>query len=126
MAKWANDPADVMNIKSYLSAAALAALVLPGAALAVTEKQPAAPQARNTGNTAPATQADDASFGWRMARYPGRVGHTVLRSPMIVGETLTGKRTFINSHGLFQTADEPTTADQRNSIPQGRGQRIQR
>lgn len=115
-----------MNIKSYFTAVALAAAILPGAAWAVQEKQPSALQARGTGNTTAVTPADDSSFAWRVARYPGRVGHSVLRSPMIVGETFSGKRTFINSHGLFQTADEPTSADPRNSIPQGRGQRLQR
>jgi hypothetical protein len=113
-----------MKIKSYLCAASLAALLLQGSAWATQEKQSAA-QARNS-NTAPTSETDDSSFAWRVARYPGRVGHSVMRSPMIVGETLSGKRTLINTHGLFKTADEPTSTDQRNSIPQGRGQRLSR
>ena len=52
----------------------------------------------------------------RVVRYPVRVGY-------VVGETFAGKRTFVSDPGFFQTTDDSAVADQRTSVPQGRGQR---
>ncbi len=118
-----------MKTKTYLCAAFLAAFALHGAAYAAHQPgHPSAPQARGGGNApAAATTTDDTPMAWRVVRYPFRVGYTVVRTPLILGQTFTGKRTFISDRGFFQTNDEgqPAAADQRNSIPQGRGQRTQ-
>ncbi len=66
---------------------------------------------------------DDTPMAWRVARHPFRVGYPVLRTPLILGQTFTGKRRFISNCGFFQTNEEPAPTDQRNTIPQGRGQR---
>ena len=73
-------------------------------------------------NTA-AENTNDSSMAWRVARYPGRVGMTVLRTPLIIGQTFNGKRDFISDRGLFQMSDD---SDLRNSRPTGRGQRTAR
>jgi hypothetical protein len=116
-----------MKTKSYLAAALAAAFVLNGAAFAAHQPgHPAAPEARGGGNNPAATASDDSPMAWRMARYPFRVGHTVLRTPRIIGETFSGKRTFMGERGLFQAQDEPTASEPRNSVPRGRGQRTMR
>ncbi|MGB8167906.1 MAG: hypothetical protein WCF18_10475 [Chthoniobacteraceae bacterium] len=115
-----------MKIKTYLGAAFVAAFACNGAAYAAHQPgHPAAPQARAGGNApGAATTTDNTPMAWRVVRYPFRVGSTVMRAPLIVGQTFTGKRTFISERGFFQNSEgQPAAADQRNSIPQGRGQR---
>jgi hypothetical protein len=69
-----------------------------------------------TGNGA----ADDSPMIWKAARYPGRVGMTLIRTPYILGQTFTGKRTFVSERGFFQANDDAA------STPMGRGQRTPR
>jgi len=114
-----------MKTKTTILAATVAIALTGLASAAQSTTKSSAAQARSTGNTPPAAATDDTSMTWKVARYPFRVGHSMLRGPM-VGETFTGKRTFVNEHGLFQTADQSNDSDQRNSIPQGRGQRTNR
>jgi len=38
-------------------------------------------------------------------RYAGRAGMTVLRTPVIVGETFKGERKFISRDGLMERAE---------------------
>ena len=114
-----------MKTKTYLCAAFVAAFAFNGAAFAAHQPgHPAAPQARGGSNAAAAATTDDTPMAWRVARYPFRVGYSVVRTPLIVSETFSGKRTFFSERGLFQTNEQPAAADQRNSIPQGRGQRV--
>lgn len=116
-----------MKTKTNLCAAFLfAALTLNGAALAAHQPgHPAAPQARG-GSAATTTATDDDSpLAWRVVRYPFRVGYTIVRTPLIVGQTFAGKRTFYSDRGFFQTNDLPAN-DPRRSVPTGRGQRSPR
>lgn len=109
-------------MKTYLCAAAVAAVC--GSGVAVASHQPGHPpirESRGGGNPAIAEKSDmDASTTWDVFRYPGRVGSTVVRSPLIVGETVTGKRTFISKKGFFQSRGAMPAEE---SLPQGRGQR---
>src|SRR5215207_8587494 len=43
------------------------------------------------------------SMAERMINWPLRAGHTVIRTPVIVRETLTGKRSVVNDEGRFFT-----------------------
>lgn len=121
-----------MKAKCHLIAASIATLALVGSAEARQNERQSAAEARGSSSARVATSDDDASFAWRVARYPGRVGHTIVRSPMIVGETLGGERTFMSERGFFQTKEtkydslDKESTPERRSIPQGRGQRIPR
>lgn len=102
--------------------AAAAATFAPISAMATHQPghNPSAANARGSAVAAQtAAENDNPSMAWRIARYPGRVGMTVLRSPIIVGETFTGRRSFVSSRGFFQAREEAAQA----SPPQGRGQR---
>jgi hypothetical protein len=64
-------------------------------------------------------------------RYVGRAGMTVVRTPLIVGETATGEREFISSRGFFTKTPEdargsaPVNGNEPElSMPIGRGNRI--
>ena len=65
-------------------------------------------------------------------RYVSRAGRTVVRSPLIIGETLTGKRQFYSSSGFMTPIEEeaddanaPVNANEPQlSMPIGRGNRI--
>lgn len=115
-----------MKMKTYLCAAMTVALC--GSGMAVASHQPGHPsvrQARSGGEPTMAEQTDtdkldESSTTWRVVRYPGRFGSTVVRSPLIMGETVTGKRTFISKKGFFQTREEIPAQE---SARQGRGQR---
>ena len=111
-----------MKTKTYLCAAFAASLALNTAAFADQSYRPSVTQAHG-GNGPAAAATDDTPMAWRVARYPFRVGYTVVRTPLILGQTFTGKRTFVSNRGFFQTNEESAAADQRNTIPQGRGQR---
>ena len=90
-----------------------------------------ASEARNTNQPA----SKQTTTGWRHTveapfRFAGRAGRTVLRSPLIVGETVTGERKFISRNGFMARANtdlKPEAAPAENSavsINMGRGQRV--
>ena len=89
-----------------------------------------ASEARNS-NQQPVAESNT---GWRHTvgtpfRYAGRAGMSVVRSPMIVGETLSGERKFISRDGFMVRSDEmkPEASPAENSavsVNMGRGQRI--
>jgi hypothetical protein len=88
-----------------------------------------ASEARNTNHVAP-----EGKSGWRHTvgtpfRYAGRAGMSVVRSPMILGETLMGERTLMSRDGFLVSKSEakPEASPAENaavSINMGRGQRI--
>jgi len=49
-------------------------------------------------------------------RWAGRAGMTVVRSPMIVGETVTGQRKFISKDGMF-VREEPAKSQKTSQKP---------
>ncbi len=115
-----------MKLKTSLCAAFLAALTMNGTALAAHKPgHPGGPQARDARAATSAATGDDSPMAWRVVRYPFRVGYTLVRTPLIVGETFAGKRTFYNERGFFQTNDLAAN-EARRSVPQGRGQRSPR
>ena len=89
-----------------------------------------ASEARNTNQPVP----EESSQGWRHTlgspfRFAGRAGRSVVRSPMIIGETLSGDRKFISRDGFLVRTDasKPDAAPAENSaasMNMGRGQRI--
>ena len=89
-----------------------------------------ASEARNTNQPA----AGQSANGWRHTvgapfRYAGRAGTSLVHSPMIIGETLTGERKFISRDGFMvrTTESKPEAAPAENSavsINMGRGQRV--
>jgi hypothetical protein len=105
-----------MKTKIYFCAASIAALALNGVAFAAQPStKSSATEARGGGNAPPVTATEESAM-------PSR---TTPR--MTTGRTIiTEKRTFVNEHGLFETPGLPMEADQRNTIPLGRGQRIPR
>lgn len=46
-------------------------------------------------------ERDEPSFGERVVSWPGRAARTVVRTPVIVGETLAGRREIVSDRGLF-------------------------
>jgi hypothetical protein len=64
-------------------------------------------------------------------RYAGRAGMSIVRTPVIIGETATGKRDFVTRHGLFLPREDARSSSAINSnepelsVPTGRGNRIQ-
>ena len=64
-------------------------------------------------------------------RYAGRAGMSVVRTPIIVRETATGKRDLVTKHGLFLPKEDARSSSVINaneaelSMPIGRGNRIQ-
>lgn len=112
-----------MKTKTYLCAAFAAALALNTTAFADQSNRSSVTQAHGGNTPVRAAATDDSPMTWRVARYPFRVGYTVVRTPLILGHTFTGKRTFVSNRGFFEANEEAAAADQRNTIPQGRGQR---
>jgi hypothetical protein len=47
----------------------------------------------------------------------GRAGRTIVMSPVILGQTVTGQRKFISKHGLF-TRDEEQSEKENASRSQ--------
>lgn len=47
--------------------------------------------------------------------YPFRTAYTVVRTPILVGETFTGKRTFISKRGLFMVKETPDEMNDTNT-----------
>ena len=96
------------------------------ASAAHNDTHQSAREARNTTTRVNDSREDSL---WHRAgtpfRYAGRTGMTVLRSPLIVGETLTGERRFLSDDGFMRRADDIAgPAEQATiSIPMGRGQR---
>lgn len=113
-----------MKTKLHLCAALFAAFAMQGVASAA--HQPGHPDkaAKSSGRDSArmTTTADDTPMMLRMARYPGRVGGTVLRTPRLIAETFGGERSLISKRGLFQT-NETADSEMSRSVPQGRGQR---
>jgi hypothetical protein len=115
-----------MKNKTYLCAAVIAAFSLHSAALAAHKPgHPDGPQARAVRAESRAAPDDDSPMAWRVVRYPFRVGYTLVRTPLILGETVAGKRTFYNERGFFQANELPAN-DPRRSVATGRGDRTPR
>jgi hypothetical protein len=110
-----------MKTKAYLCAAIFAAMTSAGFA-AHNSGHISAPPPRGVNPTA----SNDETRMERVVRYPFRAGYSVLRSPLIVGETFTGKRSFISNRGLFQTVDESAMSAPRTHTPQDRSPRSSR
>jgi hypothetical protein len=109
-----------MKTKSYICAAAIAAFGLNSAVIA----------AHRPGHSTPTRASQNIASGAdapvsRPMTYPLRAGYTVIRTPLIVGETFTGKRKFISDRGLFQSVEQPAKPV-RSTMPQDRGQRATR
>jgi hypothetical protein len=114
-----------MKTKIYFSAAVIAAFLMQGVAFASHRSANLTAAQAPTGNPEAAATIGSPSednMAWKVASYPFRAGRTIVRTPLIIGETFTGKRTFVSDRGLFQSNDE-SAMEQRNSVPQGRGQR---
>ena len=121
-----------MNTSTRSAALILAVgLGLSTVASAITDEsmsRQSASEARNT------NQPVSEQSRWRHTlgtpfRYVGRAGTSVVRSPMIVGETLAGERKLVSRNGFLVRTDElkPEAAPAENvavSINMGRGQRI--
>jgi hypothetical protein len=111
-----------MKTKTYLSAAVIAAFFLQSSAFASHRSVNLTAAQANPETAATTGSLTEDSMAWKVASYPFRAGRTIVRTPLILGETFTGKRTFVSDRGLFQANDE-SAIEQRNSVPQGRGQR---
>jgi hypothetical protein len=63
-------------------------------------------------------------------RYAGRAGMSVVRTPLIVGEAVTGKRDLVTSRGVLIPKEDGRTRSVFNanepefSMPTGRGNRV--
>jgi hypothetical protein len=93
-----------MKTSKYLLTA-LFALVLTGTVRAGDSDY--SMQSQDTASS----RSDDSPFVWRVVRYPFRVAATAVRSPLIAGETLIGRRSIIGEHGFFarKQVDESLT-----------------
>src|SRR5262245_876284 len=58
------------------------------------------------------------SGAWGTVKSPfvfmGKTGCTILRTPLILGETMVGERKVIGKRGLFMKDEEAMKADERN------------
>jgi len=103
-------------------------------ASATTDESMSRQRASEARNTNQPVREQSTSNGWSHTlgtpfRYVGRAGMTVVRSPMIVGETLTGERKFISRDGIMVRTEKskPDASPAENasvSINMGRGQRV--
>jgi hypothetical protein len=104
-----------MKTRTYLCAALLAAaLTTPAAFAAHNSAHISAPPPR--GITPTAVDEKDSDM-MSMMRYPYRVGSSVLRTPRILGETFTGKRTFFSDRGFLQSDEPPKTHTPQDRSP---------
>jgi len=102
-----------MKTNIYLSIVAAAACCVSSAWATHQTYHPAAPQARGTNNTPAAEEKTDTPGVWKVVGYPFRAGYTIIRTPLLIGETFTGKRTFISDHGLFQMNEDAKSGPER-------------
>jgi len=108
-----------MNTMKLFTLATAASCALGASALA--DHQPGHP-----GTTAPksATAArtwNDQPMLLRTVGYPvvflGRAGHTMIRSPKIMGETFRGERQFVSKKGFFARRDMDKPGERVASAP---------
>jgi len=100
------DSVGVMKTKNRILMAALAAFTLSSTGFAMQQA-----------DNARATFADDGKpMALRLARFPFRVAHSVVRTPRIMVETIDGKRAFISDRGLLQTNDRTNTERWRDPM----------
>jgi hypothetical protein len=111
-----------MKTNSYFAAACAAALLIPSAAFASHRSVNMTAAQANPETAASTGSLTEDSMAWKVATYPYRAGRTIVRTPLIIGETFSGKRTFVSDRGLFQSNEE-SAVEQRNSVPKGQGQR---
>src|SRR5690348_8392880 len=98
-----------MNKKlNTLAIAAAACLTLGGTAKAGSMGYPEGYSVReyDTGPTYTYSdqqmiQAQPESIGERIVRFPGRAVRTAVRTPVIVGESLAGRRQVVSERGFF-------------------------
>ena len=76
-------------------------------ASAVSQPKPSWQETRGSNAPKSAERGDSSLWDTMGApfRYAGRAGMTVLRTPVIVGETIQGERKFISRDGLMERAE---------------------
>ncbi|RYD63972.1 MAG: hypothetical protein EOP84_33140 [Verrucomicrobiaceae bacterium] len=55
----------------------------------------------------------DEGFGERVVKFPFRTARTVVRSPMIIGETASGRREIISDDGFFARDNDRRLSSRR-------------